>query len=735
MSQLLLQVLSILTEPSGDLIFHLVQIFSALAALLLALSSHQDTKSTIYRRFLLGIIVVLGGQLLLFLITTFGWRGYFDTHLLLPILDRTVNSLCMVWIIWLWVAPSPWKVADFSLIGVNIFIGLSFVVTGVTWFVQGSGLDFNSTWQDLLWADLMVVAIVAGLIGLIIKKPDGWGVGVGFLAINLTGLTAHLVYPMQPGDYVGIVRLVQVFTYPLLPVLTRRFSPPLAPTPAAVPIQIPSGPPERTRFTAESRTIDTWLQLSAQERSEPFQRLLVKAIAQTMVADICLLVTTPDAQNQVRVLAGYDLIRQESLGQGSIKGENIPEIVHAFSQNLPLIMQTGGQVSKDLKTLRDVLNLKAPSNSMFIPILYHQEPIAGMLLCAPYSTRVWDITDESYLYSVTNRVGALLAEVSKREEELERDDLANMDEESIRQKYSLLKQENIALVTEIDILQKNPELPPEPAAPQLETPAVIALPAVTASANGNQNRLSFEEEENLRTELRITLEEVSRLRATQAGSEVSPESSPPASQESLLGVASASNLVAVQALLVGVRTAVERGESKSSIEEKLQVADDLIFLANSPQGVMQPSEFTSLLDAAVMANREVLARQNIVLLNDIPSDLPALQALPSLTGRVISCVLGNLIKSTPPGSSIHMDASPEANFVALRMTHPVEPVVAPEVNLPESSETSSRWAAVSQEAWDLMTTQMAAIEGEIIVQLESSNEETVLLEFKSVSPN
>ncbi len=224
MSQLLLQVLSILTEPSGDLIFHLVQIFSALAALLLALSSHQDPKSTIYRRFLLGIIIVLGGQLMLFLVTTFGWRGYFDTHLILPILDRTVNSICMVWIIWLWVAPLPWKVADYSLAGSNIFIGLSFLVTGFTWFIQGSGVDFNSTWQDLLWADLMVVAIVAGLIGLIYKKPDGWGVGVGFLAINLTGLTAHLVYPMQPGDYVGIVRLVQVFTYPLLPVLTRRFS-------------------------------------------------------------------------------------------------------------------------------------------------------------------------------------------------------------------------------------------------------------------------------------------------------------------------------------------------------------------------------------------------------------------------------------------------------------------------------------------------------------------------------
>ena len=745
MSQLLLQVLSILTEPSGDLIFHLVQIFSALAALLLALSSHQDNKSTLYRRFLLGIIVVLASQLALFLITTFGWRGYFDTHLILPILDRTVNSLCMVWIIWLWVAPQPWKIADYALIGLNILIGVLFLTTGSTWIIQGSAWDFNSTWQDLIWINFMVLTIVAGLIGLIHKKPDGWGVGVGFLAINLTGLTAHLVYPMQPGDYVGIVRLVQVFTYPLLPVLTRRFTALPAPVSSPAPLNIPSGPPERTRFTAEARTIDTWLQLSAQERSVPFQKFLVKAIAQTMVADICLLVSTPDSGNQVRINSGYDLIRQETFSGGIIKGENIPEIIRAFKQNLPIIMLTGGSVSRDLKAFRDVLNLKAPSNSMFIPILYHQVPIAGMLLCSPYSTRVWDITDESYLYSVTNRVGALLAEITKKEENLESSDLINLDEEGIRQKYSLLKEENIALVTEIDVLQHAPELPPEIPPPLPEPPMVIALPAVTATSSNNHLGMSYEEEENLRTELRIALEEVSRLKTTQAvvsdqeGSEENVKSDKGTNVESLQFEIIRKSLEDIYHQVENLAenqpvqgTSTGPG-SPALIEARLQVINDLMVLLENPNPILEPIQFLQAVDTAIHDNNSLLAKSDISLLTDIPETLPAIKATSVLIRSITSRILRNIITISPSSSVINLQAIIQDENLLVRINHNIDPSLPDESKKPLGQDLTFPAPAkgFSDQEWYLLTRQMAALQGEIFFSEITPQEETIVVIFKT----
>jgi hypothetical protein len=740
MSQLLLQVLSILTEPSGDLIFHLVQIFSALATLLLALSSHQDGKSRVYRRFLLGIIIVLASQLFLFLITTFGLRGFFDTHLILPVFDRTVNTLCMVWIIWLWVAPEPWKVADYAVIGMNILIGISFFVTMFTWFIQGSTVDFNSTWQDLLWLNLMILFILAGLIGLIYKKPDGWGVGVGFLAINLTGLAAHLVYPMQPGDYVGIVRLVQVFTYPLLPVLTRRFSVIPAPEPV-IPLPASSSlPPERTRFTADARTIDTWLQLSAQERSEPFRKLLVKAIAQTMVADICLIVSTPDPQNQIKIFAGYDLIRQESFSGGTIKGENIPEIIRAFSQNLPIILLTGGNISRDLKAFRDALSLKAPSNSMFIPILYHQEPIAGMLVCSPYSTRVWDITDESYLFSVTNRVGALLTEISKREENLGSDDLANLDEEAIRQKYSLLKQENIALETEIDVLQKTPELPPELPPATSEPPPVIALPAVTASAVVNPEGMSFEEEENLRTELRIALEELSRIKAAQivAANQIDRQGEPENNWNES-GQVQIAGLDSIQKSIEDLRGQVEETAGKPNqilreleMKKELQYIEDQIQVIKDPHPSLELMPILPYLDSALLENSDILSERKLALLTNFDAVTPIAAVTPFLITRVLSRVFQAVFAYSPVESEIQLRAVGEGANLRFFVIHPLE---NPAEGTQDTDENIiSQQVPFPEKDWALLTQQMAAMNGQIHLLDETSDSETIELTFQSEIP-
>lgn len=453
MDSLIAQVLSILTEPSGDLIYHLVQVFSALATLMLAIVSKRSREDRIYRRFMLGIIVVMASQLFLFLISTFGWRGLFDTHLILPVLDRVINVLCLAWIVWLWISPEPWKIADYALIGINIIIAILFIINFFTWLQAGPVMDFNSSWQDLNWANLSILIIIAGLVGLISKKPDGWGIGVGFLAINLTGYAAHLILPTQTGDFSGIIRLVQVFTYPLIPVLTRRF-PLIVETflPAQKSVS-PAMPYERTRFSAERRTLVSWIQLQSQERIDPFVRSLVKAVGQSMVADICMLLFPPDSQNQIVAQAGYDLIRQDLIPGVVIKGEALPEISRAFNQNQPLIMSVGGNLIKDLRTMRDVLGLKAPANILFVPISRDEKSLAGLLISSPYSTRLWDITDESFLLSLADEIAPLLQSINRKGSALVSADLASMDADTLREKYSQLTQEYQTQAKLVDDLQ------------------------------------------------------------------------------------------------------------------------------------------------------------------------------------------------------------------------------------------------------------------------------------------
>lgn len=656
MDSLIAQVLAILTEPSGDLIYHLVQIFSALATLMLAIVSKRSREDRIYRRFMLGIIVVMASQLFLFLISTFGWRGLFDTHLILPVLDRVINALCLAWIVWLWISPEPWKIADYALIGINIIIAILFIINFITWLQAGPVMDFNSSWQDLDWANLSILIIIAGLVGLISKKPDGWGIGVGFLAINLTGYAAHLVLPTQSGDFSGIIRLVQVFTYPLIPVLTRRF-PLIVETflPAQKSVS-PAMPYERTRFSAERRTVVSWIQLQSQEKMDPFVRSLVKAVGQTMVADICMLLFPPDSQNQIVAQAGYDLIRQDLIPGVVIKGEALPEISNAFSQNQPLIMSVGGNLIKDLRTMRDVLGLKAPANILFVPISRDEKSLAGLLISSPYSTRLWDITDESFLLSLADEIAPLLQSINRKGSAIVSTDLANMDVETLREKYSQLTQEHLTqekLVVELqDKLSTSP-----------------------GTGSGKNTQFSGDADmaaqiSYLERELRSSLDEISNLKnldvkdSMQTGqAQVGSIPEKPQIDSPLLSAFLASIHKRLVSLKGDLKAPIENKENlqiDNSVSVALtDMADRIATLSafidldkEASSTAPQTINIQTLVDKFLLENKDQFLEKSVILKTEIPERSEFLELNPTLFQDLFAKLIGAALKCSPENGII-----------------------------------------------------------------------------------
>lgn len=656
MDSLIAQVLSILTEPSGDLIYHLVQIFSALATLMLAIVSKRSREDRIYRRFMLGIIVVMASQLFLFLISTFGWRGLFDTHLILPVLDRVINVLCLSWIVWLWISPEPWKIADYALIGINIIIAILFIINFFTWLQAGPVMDFNSSWQDLNWANLSILIIIAGLVGLISKKPDGWGIGVGFLAINLTGYAAHLVLPTQSGDFSGIIRLVQVFTYPLIPVLTRRF-PLIVETflPAQKSVS-PAMPYERTRFSAERRTLVSWIQLQSQERMDPFVRSLVKAVGQSMVADICMLLFPPDSQNQIVAQAGYDLIRQDLIPGVVIKGEALPEISKAFSQNQPLIMSVGGNLIKDLRTMRDVLGLKAPANILFVPISRDEKSLAGLLISSPYSTRLWDITDESFLLSLADEIAPLLQSINRKGSALVSADLASMDADTLREKYSQLTQEYQTQAKLVDDLQNKLS----------ESPVNGSGMKTQFSGDADMSaQISY-----LERELRSSLDEITRLKklgttdSVQTGQEEGgsvpqkPQIDTPLLSAFLADIQK--NLSILNRDIKALTSSNENLQTGSSVTAAItDIANKISTLSafvdldkaaslSAPQNI----NIHTLVDKFLLDNKEQFLEKSVSLKTEIPKKSELLELNSTLFQDIFSKLIGAALKCSPENGVI-----------------------------------------------------------------------------------
>ena len=104
MSAFLQQVFSLLTTNTGSLAYNLVLAFSIVAALLVAVSqmrSHPALQFALpFRRMLIGLSLLLLLRMVLFLSAGLAWTGLIDAGVVLPALERGVDLLSLLVIVW-----------------------------------------------------------------------------------------------------------------------------------------------------------------------------------------------------------------------------------------------------------------------------------------------------------------------------------------------------------------------------------------------------------------------------------------------------------------------------------------------------------------------------------------------------------------------------------------------------------------------------------------------------------
>src|SRR5215210_9019612 len=152
MGAFLNQIFSLLTQPLGSLIYHLILVFSIAGALQSAFVHWRSSEFPQARRTMFGLGVLLVAQIALFLVSGIGIQGLINLPLFLPPLDRAVTVFSLVWLIWLWAFPEPSRPADagtwlLSLL-VAAALGLSLVAYSTT---QTSFSSYNLTTSDSYW--------------------------------------------------------------------------------------------------------------------------------------------------------------------------------------------------------------------------------------------------------------------------------------------------------------------------------------------------------------------------------------------------------------------------------------------------------------------------------------------------------------------------------------------------------------------------------------------------------
>jgi signal transduction histidine kinase len=684
------QIFSVLTEPAGSLIYHLILVFSIAGALQAAFVHWKSSEFPQARRTMFGLAMLLVAQIGLFLVSGIGIQGMINLRLFLPPLDRAVTLFSLVWMIWLWAFPEPSRPADAATWLLSLLIVAALGLNLVAYSTEPSFSSYNQSVYDGFWQLASIGFSLLGLFVLGVRRPNGWGYGIAVFLLSFAGHLLYLMIGRIDGDFPGAVRLAHMAAYPILMTLPQRFPSPSNRLTSIKQQDAPVG--ERRKYSTDPKTFHALLGLAGESATDKLSQSITRAIAQTMLADLCFLIYLTDNNNQMQIASGYDLIREENLESGSLNNTVIPMLANALQRGRPLRLPSSS-TSADIKGLSDLLGLTNPGHLMSVPIVTpDKEPLGGVLLLSPYSNRLWSAEDQAFLTNIAislvpiiqrgQRMSSLEIKGEQAKQAL---DVAQARVTDLEQRnYELLKQMEAVRVEAQEGLSQAENLA---ALRNMQEETQKALEKLrrenedlrlAASTRDAKKTNIFASSPQIENELRLTLEEVARLQNQLAEAnmriiEVEKGSSATHSTEQAEVVASISqelrqpmsSIVGYTDLLLGEsvgilgtlqRKFVER--IKASTERIGSLIDDLIQVTTLETGLneLKPEavDLDLIIDNAMSYTSSQIREKNISLHLELPKNVGPIYADREALQQILIHLLQNAGAASPLEGTVHL---------------------------------------------------------------------------------
>jgi len=494
------------------------------------------------------------------------------------------------------------------------------------------------------------------------------------------------------GDFPGAVRLAYLAAYPILLTLPQRF-----PAPAAQPVSLQqeASIPERRRYSTDPKTFHALLDLAAETNTTKMSQAVTRAIAQTMLADLCFLIYLTDNKTQLQIASGYDLIREEPLEGGSLTKTSVPMLAGAIQRGRPLRLPASA-TSADIKGLGDVLGLGNPGNLMCVPMLTKEkESIGGVMLLSPYSNRLWSAEDQAFL---ANIAASLVSIVQRGQQVTSLQQKEQATQQSLEEALAGLiqaKTENEQLSRQLEQAVSAPSASVDLSAAQARIQELQNEIASLRAAKPVRPRGSSEVNQ-LEKELRITLEDTAHLQNQLAEAnmrilELEKREKSERSNEQSEVVASISqelrqpmsSIVGYTDLLlgesVGILGALQRKfveRVKASTERIGSLIDDLIQVTTLESGLSElkaePVDMNAIVDNAMSYTSSQLREKNISLRLDLPKVMAPIHADREALQQILIHLLQNAGAATPIEGNVTLKVQTrlqeEQDYVLIQVT-------------------------------------------------------------------
>jgi signal transduction histidine kinase len=533
-------------------------------------------------------------RLILFILTYLSWQNEPSFTPLLLILDQASSLIGVILIVWLWNFPEPNQGIDLAaIISVLLVLGLVF---GMAFFMPEQIESFIGSMS--FWQALTIIALVIGVGLVLIRKPNMWEYGLFMKIILLLGAILTLL-----SNDVGSMHLTQLVAYPLLLLLGDRFQ-----IGETIPekIQIDDDL-QRRQFSLDQNILELVQRLFDEKDSTGILYKIAKTTAYMILADLALVIDTPDQHGKIRIIAGYDLIREENMPALTLESKSIP-LLSNYIQRGKMLHIPASSTSRDLLHLSKMLQLSRPGHLLASPVyVAGANKTIGVVLFSPFSNRPWTKKDQDYI-----RVLSKLYEAAFSQHLVSQNGESESVKNTIRDlssKLTKLSQEKSDLRQEMAVLSKDHQnLLLDQASLQAKYDQVLTW------GNALQRHLSSlvdlskkESTEALKKYINVIEKEVQHLQ-----------------EEDLTPLLE---------------------QIKEKVQE--QAADD-----ESDPDSMRPANLTNAIQDSLDAVEEEIIKKNLTTTLELPENPPLLKMNHALFKEIFSFLVANAIQENKSGGEI-----------------------------------------------------------------------------------
>jgi len=378
--QIFSQIIRLITQPPGDLVYFLVTLFALQQTFLANLTTRKtQTRTPLARRWLWAAGGMVVGRLVLMLAALFGNNGLLTPAEVLPPLERWLALMTIL--LGLWAAlfektPARWQ--TLALIALLV-LGLILYIYDITSWLPQAALNFsyNRTALARIWDVVCILLILAGFVLALVWRPREWEWLAALLIFWGWGHVAQLLAPDVQVHFAGWQRLLSLVAFPMLAILAHKqvFS---------IPLKLPPG-----ILMSDSEALLTLVR--DVESGRELETALIMAssrLARLLNAEICAVaITSKDNDAFMRVVAVHPP-NAAQLETPELEWGAYATLYEACTTRTPNIAQPPSEFPW-LEGLYRRLGFTQIGPLVALP-LYHEKQNLGLLLLGnPESGRSW----------------------------------------------------------------------------------------------------------------------------------------------------------------------------------------------------------------------------------------------------------------------------------------------------------------------------------------------------------